>query len=205
VLNPDAVLQVLERSDLSYDDLRRKLDVAPSELDVAIGTLLRSHQISRAGSRFRLHGALDPPAAQEDSTFPPPGMKRCIACEEMRRADDFYPHKHHSDGLSSRCRPCTRAAQRERDRTRRPVKSPTPTVSVADEPIATTAAPPPPRPTRTESRDPLMFVFFLDGAAIGRVVTGEHGIMAFEPAIDLTAHQLDELCRQWTERKAARS
>jgi 5-methylcytosine-specific restriction endonuclease McrA len=36
--------------------------------------------------------------------------KRCLHCGEVKPASEFYVHKGHKDGLSSRCKPCDAAA-----------------------------------------------------------------------------------------------
>lgn len=49
----------------------------------------------------------------------PGGEKRCRACEQMVKAEDFYSHRFNADGLQSRCKACCQERAKARTITSR--------------------------------------------------------------------------------------
>lgn len=61
--------------------------------------------------RQSVHPAIAAVRAHEEVTL----MKHCTMCDQFKDPQGFYPNRSRPDGLSSHCRPCTKAAQRARD------------------------------------------------------------------------------------------
>lgn len=211
----DDALRALGEEALTYDQLRARLGVNPSELDAVLARLHRSRLVDRHGARFHVCGGSPaaPARVAEASAGEKPTMKRCPQCEQQKEPQEFYAEPKSRDGLSSWCRTCTRTKQKQyyekgKQRAAGAAKKPRPKPAVtrakAAPKRATTARPaisfgysPPAAAAAIPQTPAIAILHFHDGVRIGPMVASASGISQMPFHVDLSAAQLDELCSWW--------
>lgn len=211
----EQVLQALEQAPRTYDALRAEIGALPAELDRAIARLQASRQIVRNGAKFaRVNGTAQEEAtpriaaaSAEPAAAASPATKVCSKCEKRKPREAFSKKATRPDGLQCWCKDCVkmdniaraaRAHPKEAKPVTKPVKRATRRGSNPAPPVVSKPAPPPSPPALTGQSAPIVLLHFHDGVRLGVMVTGASGLSQMAYHVDLSAAQLDELCRWWT-------